>query len=104
MNQLYLGNTARRVRESKGLTQKAAAEALGITQVHLSNIENNKGSPSSALLDRFRELWGIDLYILAWCLHGDPDDLPEPVRRPMRELAKAWLAELGEFITYTREQ
>jgi transcriptional regulator with XRE-family HTH domain len=95
---LYLGTTARLVREKKGLTQKSAAEALGITQVHLSNIENNKGTPSSSLLSRFRELWGIDLYILAWCLHGNPDDLPEPVRKPMRELAKLWLAELSDFL------
>ena len=93
-----LGNTARRVRECKNLTQKAAAEALGITSVHLSNIENNKAVPSPALLDRFRELWDVDLYILAWCLYGNPDDLPEPVRKPMRELAKAWIEQLGDLI------
>jgi transcriptional regulator with XRE-family HTH domain len=101
---LYLGTTARRIRESKGLTQKAAAEALGITQVHLSNIEHNKGIPSAALLGRYRELWGIDLYILAWCLFGNPDELPEPVRRPMRELAKAWMAELGDFPPDNRDE
>src|ERR1700677_3854466 len=93
-----LGTTARRVRVYKKLTQKAAAEALGITQVYLSQIENNKSTPSQALLDRYRELWNGDLYILAWCLYGNPDELPEPVRKPMRELAKVWIEQLGDLI------
>jgi transcriptional regulator with XRE-family HTH domain len=95
---LPLGKTARRVRESKRLTQKATAEALGITQVHLSNIENNRATPSPALLDRYQKLWGVDLYILAWCLFGNPDELPEPVRKPMQELAKVWIEQLGDFL------
>jgi transcriptional regulator with XRE-family HTH domain len=94
---IQLGNTARRVREKKGLTQRATAQALGITPVHLSNFENNKVNPTKALLDRYRELWGIDLYILAWCLEGDPEELPAAIRGPMRALTKAWIAELGEM-------
>jgi len=92
---LHLGRTARLLRERHGLTQKAAAEALGITQVHLSNIENNKSVPSTHLLDRYRELWGIDLYVLAWCLFGDPAELPASVRKPMVNLTRAWRKELG---------
>ena len=87
---IHLGKTARYVRECKGFSQKAAARRLGITQVHLSNIENNKAMPSQNLVDRYRDLWGIDLYILAWCLHGDIMQLPKAVRMPMLELAKAW--------------
>jgi len=94
---IHLGKTAKYLRERKGLTQKAAAEALGITQVHLSNIENNKSVPSPKLLDRYRELWGVDLYILAWCLHGDLSRLPKAVRGPMRELASAWRRQLGDL-------
>ena len=90
-----LGQTARHIRERKGLTQRAAAIALDISYVHLSNIENNKSIPSAALLTRYKELWGIDVYVLAWCLFGDPDVLPEPVRKPMRELGEAWMKELG---------
>jgi transcriptional regulator with XRE-family HTH domain len=95
---IHLGKTARYLRERKGLSQRDVANALGITQVHLSNIENSKALPSAALLDRYRELWGVDLYVLAWCLHGDPSTLPEAVRGPMRELAEAWRRELGELI------
>jgi transcriptional regulator with XRE-family HTH domain len=95
---LHLGQTARYLRERKGLSQKDAAEALEISQVHLSHIENNHAVPSPNLVDRYRQLWGVDLHVLAWCLHGDPDDLPAAVRKPMRELAKAWKRELGDVL------
>jgi transcriptional regulator with XRE-family HTH domain len=95
---IHLGKTAKYLRERKGLSQKAAADALGISQVHLSNIENNKALPSPNLLDRYRELWGVDLYVLAWCLFGDPNQLPKAVRKPMQELGDAWRRQLGEVI------
>ena len=99
---IHLGATARRLRECKGLSQKDAAERLGISAVHISNIENNKAAPSRDLLDRYRQLWGVDLYVLAWCLHGDPDDLPESVRAPMRLLGQAWVRELGDLVPSDR--
>ena len=94
---LPIGKTARYLRDRKGLSQREAAEALGITPVHLSNIENDKSVPSPGLLDRYRELWGVDVYVLAWCLHGDIEQLPEAVRRPMQQLASAWKKELGDL-------
>jgi transcriptional regulator with XRE-family HTH domain len=98
---IHLGKTARYLRERKKLSQREAADALGITQVHLSNIENNKALPSPALVARFRDLWGVDLHVLAWCLHGDSSQLPEAVRGPMQDLATAWRRELGELIDDT---
>jgi transcriptional regulator with XRE-family HTH domain len=95
---LRVGKTARYLRDCKGLSQREAAEALGITQVHLSNIENNKSHPSPELLARYRELWDVDLYVLAWCLNGDETRLPAPVRRSMQQLAKAWRRELGTLL------
>jgi transcriptional regulator with XRE-family HTH domain len=96
---IYLGKTARHLRESLGLTQRAAAEHLGISCVHLCNIEKNKSIPSPALLDRFRELWDVDLYVLAWCLHGDPNRLPKAIRKPMAELSKAWQGQIDALVT-----
>ena len=93
---LFLGKTARYVRERKGLTTRAAADLLSISHAHLINIENNKAAPSMALLDKFREVFGIDLPVLAWCLYGDPKALPQAVRGPMEALARAWRAELGD--------
>ena len=92
---MKLGDTARYVRESQGLTQRAAARELGVSVVHLCNIEKSKSMPSPELLDRYRDLWGTDLYVLAWCLYGDEKKLPRTVRKPMRQLADAWKKELG---------
>lgn len=92
---IKIGQAARRVREVEGLTQRATAKKLGVSVVHLCNIERNNSAPSQALIDRYRELWGVDLYILAWCLFGDENQLPERVRRPMKALADAWRKELA---------
>jgi transcriptional regulator with XRE-family HTH domain len=100
---IHLGKTARHLRESLGLTQRAAAEQLHITSVHLCNIENNKAMPSPSLLERFRELWNVDLYVLAWCLHGEVEKLPKPLRKPMAELAKAWQEQIGSVAVRHRK-
>lgn len=92
---ISLGKTARELRDSLGLTQRAAAEALGISYVHLCNIENDKSSPSADLLDRFRELWGVDLYVMAWCNYGDTNKLPMPLRKAAAKLADAWQQQLA---------
>jgi transcriptional regulator with XRE-family HTH domain len=85
-----LGQTARFVREQRHLTQRAAAEALGVSYVHLSNVERGKAEPSAGLLDRFRVVYGVDLHVLAWCLFEVDDQLPASLRRPRKMLARAW--------------
>ena len=49
---LNLGETARELRERRGISQTEAARLLDITQVHLSNIENSKAHPSPELLEK----------------------------------------------------
>ena len=100
---IHVGKTARHLRKSLGLTQRAAARQLDISCVHLCNIENNKSVPSQALLERFRELWNVDLYVLAWCLYGDADKLPKPLRKPMAELARAWQEHIGAAAIRTHQ-
>lgn len=96
---IKVGKTARHVREAHGLSQREAARQLGVSAVHLCNVENNKTAPSQALLERYRELWDVDLYVLAWCLHGEVDELPAGVREAGRRLAEAWQEELGALAT-----
>lgn len=91
---IKLGSTLKHIREAKALTQRAAAEALGISDVHLCNLEHDKACPSGNLLRKIHETWNVDLHVLAWCLHGDARRLPKSVRRPMEQLAKAWRSEL----------
>ncbi|MFO7906783.1 MAG: helix-turn-helix domain-containing protein [Planctomycetota bacterium] len=95
---VQIGQTAKRLRESLRWTQRETATALGVSCVHLCNVENGKTQPSQALLDRYRELWGIDLYVLAWCEQGNGDELPPAVRSAASKLAKAWKQRIDALI------
>jgi len=87
---INVGNTARQLRESLGLTQQEMADSLGITNVHLSHIENSKSFPSQDLIDRFRDRFEVDLYILAWCTDSTNEErIPLSLRKPAAQLAKA---------------
>ena len=47
-----IGRRIKQARERKGIRQEALAEAAGISQNHLSHIENAKSSPSLEVLGR----------------------------------------------------
>jgi transcriptional regulator with XRE-family HTH domain len=88
---INVGKVARELRESLHLTQQEMARELEITNVQLSLIENSKSFPSRALIDRFRNKFEVDLYILAWCRDADNETkIPASLRKPAAELAKAW--------------
>ena len=86
----YLGSVAHEVRQELGLTQKQLADELGVTTVHLSNIENDKAMPSPGLLNRYQELSGVDLYVMSWLQKGEINKLPEAVQGAAIELQKIW--------------
>jgi transcriptional regulator with XRE-family HTH domain len=96
---MHVGKTARYVRERKGLTLRAAAESLDITHAHLCNIENNRAVASLQLLEKMKDVYGVDLIVLGWCLYGDLKRLPPAVRAPMKALGEAWMKELGDIAT-----
>jgi transcriptional regulator with XRE-family HTH domain len=98
-----LGQAARYLRQAHQLTQKQAAELLGISEVYISNIENDRGNPSPELLARYRQLWDVDLYVLAWCLFGDVNKLPKPIREATQKLGEAWRRELEKKNVIRRE-
>ena len=91
---IKLGKTARELRAALGISQRRAADMLGITSVHLCNVEKGRAAPSQHLIDKYRELWGIDLYVLAWCRHGHTNELPVGVWAAARALEEAWQQEL----------
>ncbi len=90
-----LARTARFVREQRQMTQRATAEALGVSFVHVSNVERGRAVPSPTLVVRYREVFGVDLHVLAWCLFEAEDQIPEVVRGPRQKLAEAWRRELN---------
>jgi transcriptional regulator with XRE-family HTH domain len=95
---IHVGKTARQLRESLGLTQVEMADKLGITSVYVSKIENEHSFPTRQIIERYREKFGIDLYVMAWCQHGDIKKLPAAIREPAAALAKAWEERFGALL------
>jgi|SRR6185437_16839063 len=93
-----IGQTTRFVRQRLGLTQRAAAAALDVSAVHLSNVERGVTPPSASLLSRISEVYGVDVYVLSYCT-GDEDDVPEGVKKARRKLAEALRRQLGDTVT-----
>lgn len=89
---MKLGSSIRRVREARGLSQRVAAKALGVSQPHICNLEVDRHTPSSKLLDKMFEEWGVDIHVLA-CLHGGKPGLkrfPRALHGPVRKLRAEW--------------
>lgn len=99
-----LGNAARELRLRLGLTVRGAADELGISFVHLSKIENKRSSPSPEIIDRFRQAWGIDLYMFAVCNFADASAFPEGVAHPLERLKAAWEGEIKKLIRRRRKE
>ena len=94
---IFVGTAAKMLREKLGLTQVDAAAKLGVTNVYLSNLENDKAAPTRKVLEKFQQTWGIDLYVFSWCLKGDLDKLPPSLREPARKLTEAWKKQIDEL-------
>jgi transcriptional regulator with XRE-family HTH domain len=99
---IKLGKAAKHLREKLELSQRAAADELGISFVHLCRIENGKASPSPEILERFRAAWGIDVYMFAVCLFGEPEHFPAALKVPMASLRRAWKLQLSKLIKERR--
>jgi transcriptional regulator with XRE-family HTH domain len=96
---IHVGKTVREFRETLRLTQQEMASVLGVTNVHLSNIENNKSFPSQDLIDRFRDKYEVDLYILTWCRDAESGEkIHAALRKPASLLAKAWEERLVDIV------
>ncbi|KLU01455.1 MULTISPECIES: helix-turn-helix domain-containing protein [Rhodopirellula] len=88
-----LGKTARKVRSKLGLSQAKMAKELGISIVQLSKIENDHAMPSPNLIEKYREVANVDLYVMDWCEDPDMTTLPIAVREAAAELRNAWSQE-----------
>jgi transcriptional regulator with XRE-family HTH domain len=87
---MNLGETARSLRESFGLTQRATADRLDISCVHLCNIERDKSRPSPELLAKYRDVFGVDLYVYSWCSEPNMSRLPLAMRDATKRMADQW--------------
>lgn len=79
-----VNRNVRFIRESRGIKQAELAKSVGISQNHLSQIETGKRSVTTQLLERFMEVFDIDLTALLftrpmWNI-DDPKSLSETLR------------------------
>ena len=93
---ISLSETARELRERAGLSQIEAAKRLEITQVHLSNVETGKARPSPELIERYRGVFFVDLYVYAFCTRGQLSNMPKRLREASEKLAAIWKADLDK--------
>ena len=99
---ISVGESARSLREQLGLSQKEAAVELGISNVHLCNIEKDNSNPSPKLLAKYRDKWGVDLYVFAWCRVGDIDGLPKQLQSAAKSLSEGWQQQIDKQISRRR--
>jgi len=85
-----LGRAAQELRSRLKLSLREAAQELGVSYVHLCNIENGKSSPSPETIEKFHDAWGVDLYMFAIAFHGDNRHAPKALRGSIKALADAW--------------
>jgi transcriptional regulator with XRE-family HTH domain len=83
---INLGEAARDLRMKLNLSLREAEVELGISYVHLCNIENGKVTPSQKIVERFHDAWGIDLYMFALAFHSDAGATPRALRQPVKAL------------------
>jgi len=77
-------------RYALGWSQKRAAQELGVSQGWWSYNETGRGEFSLRFIERFRQVSGIDVYVLAYALYADLDKLPPRVRELTQQLGEEW--------------
>lgn len=73
MDERALGDAIRSARMKKGYTQEALSELLGITLVHLANIEGSRRKPSVPLLFQMMELLDFSVDALVFPDRGQQE-------------------------------
>lgn len=87
---IKLGKAAQDLRQKLKLSLRAAADELGVSYVHLCNVENCKASPSPEMIEKFHAAWGIDLYMYALAFFSDDREIPKELRGPIKALEAGW--------------
>jgi len=95
---MELGNTISELRGKKGLSQKALAEALGLSTTYLSLIENNKRVPAVQTLHKFCEALDVPLPVLLFLSLSESDVSPAK-KEAYRTLVPSLKGALLNFFT-----
>lgn len=103
---LDIGAAIREVRGMLELSQREAARGMGISHVHLNNIENGRSYPTTGILEKVFASWGVDVYVYAALLQENtfrllnmPDSTQARIRAAYRKEAADYCR---EFVRKTK--
>jgi transcriptional regulator with XRE-family HTH domain len=82
------------IREANGWDKARVAADCGIGKSTWSYCESGSFEFSRRVLEAFREISGIDPYVLAYFLYYDASHLPEEVRAVHAKARDVWLKQL----------
>lgn len=92
-----VGKNIRKLREAKGMTQEAMAEAIFVTRQTVSNYETGRSRPDVDMLVRIGEILGTDVNTL---IYGPPtpEKKKQAIRRLIVGLAVLLVLSIGYFL------
>ncbi len=99
MKKTFVGVRLKRLREERGLTQLALAQALGLSASYLNQLEKNQRPLTVSVLLKMNEIFGVDVQLFA---EGDEARLVADLREVFADPAngeQVSLAELKEVAT-----
>jgi len=82
------------IRDAVGWSKRRMAAEMGIAFGQWAQYEQGLVQLSLRRLDRFRELTGIDPYVLAYFLYVNTSKLPKPVQEKMEGLKEEWMTQM----------
>lgn len=83
---MKIGQSVKQVRKKRGISQKNLCKSVGITQSYLSQVENNKKTPSISVLNDIADYFEMPLSIMLWfsLKEEDIDDNKKEIYRNLK--------------------
>ncbi len=84
---MKIGETIKKIRKEKGITQINFSRKCGISQTYLSQIENNERNPTIDILERISNALEIPYPVLSF-LSITEDNVPEEKKEIYKRMEK----------------
>ncbi len=99
MRKVFMGVRVQRLREERGLTQAALADALGLSTSYLSQIEKNQRPLTVPVLLKINAVFGVDVQVFS---EDDEARMVSDVREALSDTVNPEdisVAEIRELVT-----
>jgi transcriptional regulator with XRE-family HTH domain len=93
---MAVGSVIKKIRKNKGFSQGEFAEACGVTQAYLSQIESGKRRPGQELVNKAGEILKIPPQVITF-LSLDAEDIEEGKREAFDQIAPSINAMIERF-------